>query len=73
MEGAPLPFGRLDLEPTLMLVNDPVDRGEAQPVPCPGALVVKKGSKIWSRMADGMPVPVSATVRQANGPGRRCG
>lgn len=30
MEGAPLPFSCLDLELTLMLVNDPVDRGEAQ-------------------------------------------
>ena len=41
--------------------NDSLAEREAQPVPTPGGLVVKKGSKIRACSSTGMPRPVSAT------------
>ena len=35
-----------------------------RPVPLPGSLVVKKGSKILDRVAASMPTPVSVTESQ---------
>ena len=40
-----------------------------RPVPSPTALVVKKGSKMCSRVSLSMPVPVSLTIRAAYMPG----
>ena len=43
------------------------------PVPCPGALVVKKGSKMRTLVASSIPVPVSVMAIRTNGPALRSG
>jgi len=56
-----------DGDPALVLLDDAIDGGQAQPVPRSSSLVVKKGSKIRGRFAGSMPLPVSPKVRQTNG------
>ena len=53
----------------LVLLDDAVARGQAKARALAGPLVVKKGSKMWSRTSGGMPAPVSVTVRTTQRPG----
>jgi hypothetical protein len=43
------------------LLDDPVDRRQARPLPLPFSLVVKNGSKMCACTSSGMPMPVSVT------------
>ena len=51
------------------LLDDAVDRREAEPVPLPCSFVVKNGSKMRARVSASMPLPVSLTASTTYAPG----
>jgi hypothetical protein len=63
----PMSLETLMKPPWLWMIPSEVE--SPRPVPLPMSLVVKKGSKILSRIFAGMPVPVSLTEMTRYGPG----
>ena len=65
LEGAACARPALHVDGAAVVRHDAVNGRQAEPVPLPAALVVKKGSKTRSTVASSMPRPASLTVRRA--------
>ena len=60
----PRPGVALDLDRPARFTDDALHRRQTQPVPCPGFLVVKKGSNSRARVSASIPQPLSFTISE---------